>query len=144
MVLDSHPPVKKFLLTLQATSPIVPANGLVTLTIQGNCGKCRQPFKVPLQQSQGGALCLDVHGLREMFERIGTAKSMEAKDVTVGQRIKDIGDLVVEWCNAAEVGEFRDVPGIAGQIMRLQDDTVPGQRIDLKAHSRLVLAGGEC
>jgi hypothetical protein len=133
-------PVRKFLLFLRAGSPIKQEGSM--LQAEFACPKCRAPGRI--QTCNGGALLQSVAQLRELFERIGTQISIATKDVLAGAKIKDLGDLIVDWCEEAEIGDVRDVQEIQVTLTRLKDDTNAVADIALKPEPKLVLAGGNC
>lgn len=131
---------RKFILFLRGQSPIKQEGSM--LAAQFACPNCNKP--VQIQFCNGGSLLQSAAQLRELFERIGTQISIATKDVLASAKVKEVGDLIVEWCNAAEVGDARDVLELSATITRIKDDTSTIDRIESKPMPKLVFAGGDC
>jgi len=127
-MLDFAPPVKKFIFVSLGQSPIVALSGVSVVTTKCECGR---PGRFNI--AQGGVFLDDIPNLRAMFEKAGTHISMTKKDVLAGARIKEIGDMVIEWCRNAEVGDIADIREIFCTITRVADDTAAVVNLELKA-----------
>ncbi len=137
-------PVRKFLLILLGNSPLVPANARAHLEATLQCNHCRKPNTVKVPISIGGTILVTAAVLRDTFEKLATNTAIEKKDVLAGARIRESGDLLNEWCAAAELADFRDVPEISATVVRVRDEAAIAEKLAPAPAKkpRLVLVGG--